>query len=223
MSRFDWCTIDSAAEANRRLPAVNRAVPGCTNNSRPYAHLVPRNPDNTWTSDALQRGDISAIQKRVLDDSSYIHERDYVGDPPLLGAIAFDNLELVRFLLEHGADPNAEVDEGYTCLLTAIESDAGESIPIVAELMRAGADIHATGTNGWTPLHMAAARGHVKKARLLLDAGADVNRRKKIDASETPLMEAAFTGEPSAVVLLLDHGADPLMRDTINNRTPLTR
>jgi ankyrin repeat protein len=194
---------------------------GCTNNSRPHAQLVPRNSDNTWTSDALQRGDIAAIQKRVLDNSNYIHERDYVGDTPLLGAIAFDSLELVRFLLEHGADPNIEVDDGYTCLLTAIESDAEESIPIVAELIRAGADIHVTGTNGWTPLHMAAARGHVEKARLLLNAGADVNRRKDIDASETPLMEAAFTGQPSTIALLLEHGADPTMRDTINDRTPL--
>lgn len=194
---------------------------GCTNQSKPQVELVPRKTDNTWTSDALQRGDIAAIQKRVLDDSNYILERDYVGDTPLLSAIAFDSLELVRFLLEHGADPNVMVDDGYTCLLTAIESDADESTPIVAALIQAGANIHTTGTNGWTPLHMAAARGHVEKARLLIRAGAEVNRRKQIDASETPLMEAAFTGQPSTLLLLLEHGADPLMRDTINNRTPL--
>lgn len=182
---------------------------------------MPRKTNNTWTSDALQRGDIAAIQERVLDDSTYIVERDYVGDTPLLNAIAFDNLELVRFLLKHGADPNVTVNDGYTCLLTAIESDAAESIPIVAELIQAGANIHTTGTNGWTPLHMAAVRGYVEKARLLIQAGADVNRRKEIDASETPLMEAAFTGQPSTLLLLLEHGADPSMRDTINNRTPL--
>ena len=182
---------------------------------------MPRNKDNTWTSDALQCGDIDAIKQRVLDNSLFIHERDYLGDTPLLTAIAFDNLELVRFLLEHGADPNIEVDDGYTCLLAAIESDADESTSIVSELIQAGADIHATGISGCTPLHMAAACGHVEKARLLIDAGADVNRRKEIDASETPLMEAAFTGQPSVVRLLLEHGADPSMRDTIHNQTPL--
>lgn len=182
---------------------------------------MPRNTDNTWTSDALQRGDIDAIEQKVLGESGYIHERDYVGDTPLLAAIAFGNLELVRFLLKHGADPNVEVDDGYTCLLTAIESDADQSTQIVAELIRSDADLHAIGTNGWTPLHMAAAHGQVEKARLLIDAGADVNRRKEIDASETPLMEAAFTGQPSTVLLLLEHGADPFMRDTINSRTPL--
>lgn len=182
---------------------------------------MPRKTDNKWTSDALQRGDIAAIEKRVLDESNYILERDYNGDTPLLSAIAFNNFELVRFLLKHGADPKVTVDDGYTCLLTAIESDADESTPIVAELIHAGANIHTTGTNGWTPLHMAAAQGHVEKARLLVAAGADVNRRKEIDASETPFMEAAFTGQPSTVRLLLANGADPSMRDTINNRTPL--
>lgn len=182
---------------------------------------MPRKSDNTWTSDALQRGNIGAIQKRALEDSNYIHERDYIGNTPLLNAIAFGNLELVRFLLKHDADPNVKVDDGYTCLLTAIESDADESTQIVTELIRAGADIHVAGTNGWTPLHMAAARGQVEKAAFLIDAGADVNRRNEIDASETPLMEAAFTGQPSTVRLLLKHGADPSMRDSIHNRTPL--
>ena len=183
--------------------------------------MTPRNAGNTWTSDALGRGDFGAIRERVLEDSDYVHERDYLGDTPLIAAIPFGNLELVRFLLEHGADPNVEVDDGYTCLLTAIESDANESTRIVAELIRAGADIHGTGTSGYTPLHMAAARGQAEKARLLIDAGADVDRRKEIDASETPLMEAAYCGQPSTVRLLLDHGADPSMRDTIHNQTPL--
>ncbi len=183
--------------------------------------MTHRTPDNPWTSDALGRGDFDAIRERALEDSNYVHERDCLGDTPLIAAIPFGNLELVRFLLEHGADPNVEVDDGYTCLLTAIESDANESTRIVAELIHAGADLHGNGINGYTPLHMAAARGQAEKARLLIDAGADVNRRKEIDASETPLMEAAYCGQPSTVRLLLDHGADPSMRDTIHNQTPL--
>lgn len=183
--------------------------------------MVPRNTDNRWTCDALQRGDADAIRDKVRKDSSYIHERDFLGDTPLLSAITFADLELVRFLLKHEADPNVEVDDGYTCLLSAIDSDADESTPIVVELIRAGADIYAIGINGWTPLHMAAARGHVEKARILIDAGADVNRRKEIDGLETPLMEAAFSGQPAMVRLLLAHDADPSMRDIIYNRTAL--
>lgn len=97
------------------------------------------------------------IRRRVLEDSTYVSERDYVNDTPLLNAIDFDDLELVLFLLSHGADPNVEVDDGYSCLLSAIESEAEVSVEIVDALIKAGADIHVTGTNGWTPLHMAAA------------------------------------------------------------------
>ena len=182
---------------------------------------MPINADDTWTSDVLQDGDIKAIKQRVLDDPSYISERDYLGDTPLLTAIAFDNLELVKFLLKRNSNPNVKVDDGYTCILSAIESESDESIKIVTELIKAGADIHAIGINGWTPLHMAAARGQVEKAILLISAGADIDKRKEIDASETPLMEAAYMGHPSTVRLLLAHGADSSMRDTINNQTPL--
>ena len=113
------------------------------------------------------------------------------------------------------------VDDGYTCLLTAVESEASQSTEIVARLIEAGADIHFTGTNGWTALHMAAARGHVKKAQLLIDAGADANRRTNIDGDVTPLMEAASLGQPETVRLLLNHGADAFLRDIIHNRTAL--
>jgi len=196
-------------------------VAGCTNSSGPdVSQLMPRNADNTWTSDALQRGDSDAIRDKARENSSYIHERDFVGDTPLLTAIAFADLDLVQFLLRHGADPNVEVNDGYTCLLTAIESDADESTPIVAELIRAGADIHAIGTNGWTPLHMAAARGQVEKARLLIDAGADVNRRKEIDASETPVNGSGLHGTTVDGSPVACARRQPV-HARHNNRTPL--
>ena len=183
--------------------------------------IVSRDADNTWTSDAVQRGDIAAVKRRVLSEPTYLNSRDYVGDTPLLTAIGSDQIALVQFLLTHDADPNVTVDDGYTCLLTAVESDAQDSVSIVELLVKFGADIDAIGTNGWTPLHMAAARGHIDKARLLIDAGADVDKRTDIDASETPLMEAAYAGKPKTVRLLLDHGADASLRDTMRERTPL--
>ena len=183
--------------------------------------MVTNEANDSWTSNALEKGDAEAVRKRVLDDPGFLLDRDYVGNTPLLTAVEFDNLELVTFLLQRGADPNVTVDDGYTCLLTAIESDEKVSIKIVATLITAGADIHFAGTNGWTPLHMAAARGHAEKVKLLIAAGADLNQRKDIDAHETPLLEAAFMGQPETVKLLLDSGANASLRDEINNRTPL--
>lgn len=195
---------------------------GCSRSSeKEEFNTVTRNKNDTWTSDALTDGNIEAIRERALDEPTYLESRDFVGDTPLLSAISFDNLELVQFLLQHGADANVKVDDGYTCLLTSVESEAAVSVKIVEALVVAGADIHLAGTKGWTPLHMAAARGHTKKAQILIDAGANVNQRIDIDGEETPLMEAAFMGRPGTVKLLLDNGADASLRDTMESRTSL--
>ena len=107
-------------------------------------------------------------------------------------------------------------DDGYTSLLTAVESEKADSISILKLLLENGADIEATGINGWTPLHMSACRGLEDKVKVLIDHGAQVNRRKDIDGHETPLMEAAFGGHPKVVTLLLEHGADPNLQDIMD-------
>ncbi len=179
------------------------------------------NTKDTWMHDALQREDWDAVRQRVLNEPDFVSAHDCMGNTPLLAAINVDCLELVEFLLQHGADPNVAVADGYTALLTAIESQMPASKEIVDRLIAAGADIHFLGVNGWSPLHMAAARGELDKARRLVAAGVAIDQRKEIDGEETPLMEAAYAGHPQMVRYLLDCGADPTLQDSINNNTPL--
>jgi len=69
------------------------------------------------------------------------------------------------------------------------------------------------------PLHVAAAKGHVDVARLLLERGADVNAKESVyDA--TPLHIAALYGHADVARLLLEHGANPSIRDK-DGGTPL--
>ena len=58
-----------------------------------------------------------------------------------------------------------------------------------------------------TPLHVAAAYGHVPAIEALLAAGANVNA--STDHGIMPLHEAAFAGHPAAVRALLAAGARP--------------
>lgn len=46
---------------------------------------------------------------------------------------------------------------------------------IALELLCAGADVNAAGSNGWTPLHLAYSFGHELVIQALIDAGADEN------------------------------------------------
>jgi hypothetical protein len=60
-----------------------------------------------------------------------------------------------------------------------------------------------------TLLHQMAWQGHVRKARLLLDHGADPNAVDE-EYQSTPLAYAARWGHPDIVSLLLERGADPV-------------
>lgn len=61
-------------------------------------------------------------------------------------------------------------------------------------------------SNGWTPLHLAAARGDLSAATALLNEGASIDRRN--GKGRTALYEAAKRGQTEMVALLLHHGAD---------------
>jgi ankyrin repeat protein len=169
---------------------------------------------NSWTSNALQRGDIAAIESRVLDDPTYLRSVED-GGTPLKLAVMNDHLALLNFMLEHGADPTAEIDRGQSSLMEAVFSEEPNSRRILSRLIQAGVNVcfNGYGSGLCTPLHYAADDGDVDKARMLLDAGACVNERAADLDRRTPLMDAAFWGRPDMVRLLIERGADPTMQN----------
>jgi len=66
--------------------------------------------------------------------------------------------------------------------------------------------VNATNVDGDNALHWAARSGDLEAARLLLDAGIEVNQPG--DLGRTPLHEACSAGSKDMVLLLIEHGAD---------------
>lgn len=79
-------------------------------------------------------------------------------------------------------------------------------------------DINAGNEHGETPLHHAASRRDVSRARALIADGADVDAEN--EGGETPLHYAASEGDTNMARMLVKAGADVNARDK-RGRTPL--
>ena len=92
---------------------------------------------------------------------SPLHSASYVGD-----------LEMIRILLEYGADINAQNDAGATPLHWATTWSRTE---VVCVLLEQGADPNISRYDGTTPLHNAVEARSPTKVRLLLEHGVHVD------------------------------------------------
>ena len=86
--------------------------------------------------------------------------------------------EVVRALLEAGADPEARTTTGETALHFAASAGSPEAVAALAD---AGADLEVREHSaGQTPLMFAAAAGSTDAMRALLEAGADLEARTRV-------------------------------------------
>ncbi len=130
------------------------------------------------------------------------------------------HMPLVELLLKHGADVNLGSSSGWTPLHRALFYGRTRNNVSLAEiLIRHGADVNLiphSGASG-TLLRHVASYGNAAIARMLIDAGADVNYSLK---GTSFLHRAARHGHAEVVELLLARGANPLALDGKGN-TPL--
>ena len=100
-----------------------------------------------------------------------------VGSISLMVAAATGNTDMVRLLLERGADVSKQnYTDKKTALQTAVYADQAE---VAALLLAYGANPDSKDSGHYTPLHLVAFRCHFASAAVLLDAGADVTLTDK--------------------------------------------
>jgi ankyrin repeat protein len=94
-----------------------------------------------------------------------------------------------------------------------IEALNNKDAALVCKLANTHPELHdAKGSDGMTPLHVAAGFGDRATAELLLSKGAKVN--VKNNDGDTPLNAAAVGGNKDVAELLLDKGADVNAKNT---------
>lgn len=132
-------------------------------------------PDPAQRARALEVVRLLAARKVGLDEAVRIGPTSMT---PLMQAADAGALDVVRILLDAGADPNATNGGGYTALDYAVDRAPVWStfpisgrVEIVRALLAKGARAHRAGRDGVTPLVRAQRAGNAQIVALLQAAG----------------------------------------------------
>ena len=154
---------------------------------------------------AVQTDGARARPKRAVDvllkNGAYIEARDRTGRTALHYAVKERRLDLVKFLIKRGADPDAPGYCGRRPLHVAL-LHLRKPWPIVHQLLNGGASVAIQdGRDDRIPLHIAAEKGHDTAVGLLLEG-------------------ASFMDEPHLTLEELFDGKSPLVKFPEKDTTP---
>ncbi|KAK6509749.1 hypothetical protein TWF481_004479 [Arthrobotrys musiformis] len=157
-------------------------------------------PRSTVAQIAIRTENLSMV-KLVLKKRTRVEEIKRTWE--LHSALGKGNLDIIKLVINSGADINARSERGDSAI--HIATKRGDS-HIVEYLLKHGAGINVTAGNGHTALHEAAIYNRFEIAKMLLDNGADVHA---VDTSgKTPLYCAAEFGKAEVLKVLVEAGAD---------------
>jgi ankyrin repeat protein len=169
--------------------------------------------------DAFLKGNLAYVAEYVQDGNPVLqfNGKILITNELISYVSAFAKLDQrIVDLVKSGVDLDASFDngEGYTAVHFAAWDGKDE---ILAYLLEAGASADLVGEDGYTPLFLAAAGGHLDCVEILVENGADVNRRLKDNniyfskQGGTPLTVAFINGFLGMALYLIDQGADPFV------------
>lgn len=171
-SSWEVCRILLHAGADPTVPAHNGDLPSG----------LPTETSQTSVVRMLQAataGNLPAIEELVAADPTLVHCRDLALDgrqsTPLHFAAGYNRADIVRFLLDNGADVNARDKGGLVPLHNACSFGHTEATEVLVADERT--DVDALDQWKYTPLHEAVAKGKSEAVRILLTNGASCNKR----------------------------------------------
>ncbi len=170
------------------------------------------------------------------DKKLVVNEKRYFGTTALMAAARHGHSDVVKVLLDNGANVHTGDLRPETALYIAIEAGHGEVAKLILEnknfnvqneramiimglairkdlpeiaklLIEKGVGINDKTDLGLTPLHIAVSHGNFDLAEFFIkEKSADIHA--KDDDGDTPLHMAAFHGNSGIEKLLLENGAD---------------
>ena len=193
--------------------------------------------DKEKAAEEVKRGANAFYGKR---SALTVTEIVLTGATPILLAAEVNNLDVIKALVEAGADPNIATESGTTPLMMA--SGAGTDVQRAREpeeravvvqtarfLVDHGADVNKAGQFGWTALHAAAYQGMNDEIEYLVSKGANIDQKDEFGQTALSISMSVLTKEIGArrlqiprryredtAKLLLKLGATPLQKSGVN-------
>ena len=136
----------------------------------------------------------------------------YVSQTMLMTASSDCRIDVMKMLIEAGADVNKKTAANEASLEFALASDCKRSYRSVKILIDCGANIENRNFLGITPLSRAVDTGRSDIVELLINKGANVNVEYRLSHKTqlyTPLTMACSMENKKIVKMLLEAGADP--------------
>ena len=154
--------------------------------------------------------DIEELKQFLTTYDGNINAVDSFGDTALIIAVQNREDDVMKCLIENGADVNLPGKSGSTPLTIAVSKNR---IDIVDYLLEKGANVNlADADNGDTPLTIAIGNGFENMTSHLIEKGANINNENEI--GQTPIMYAVENLREEAVKKLIRAGAHLDYRDT---------
>lgn len=162
-------------------------------------------------------GDFDSVVRLVVDEGVNINCKNERRQTPLMASVTNTAAtKVTEFLVYHGADVNARVDDLLQTALHIACKDGNTAA--VKLLLQAGADPYALDVMKRSVMHYSSFGGSPKVMEKLILRTKGVFINAADESGYTPLMIACEQGRPEIVHVLLSVGADPLRRNRLNHQ-----
>lgn len=129
------------------------------------------------------------------------------GDTLLYMAVLLKNIDIVRILLAHGADPTRQDEDGQTVLHYAFQKSADQKThDIIIAIAETREVLKVADMRGYTPLHLAVCAGYLDLVDRFIQLGADISAKTK--NGESIVFLALRHDRREIAQLLINKGAE---------------
>ena len=173
--------------------------------------------DNKKIFEYIKDGKIQGVEKCINENHQILNSKSSLGDTPLILAVKKGNIQIIKLLLNKGANPNEKDDENnWTPLYWAINNIyINNNYEIVEILIKKKSSLKIKDKFGYTPLHWAAKKNEFRICKLLINQR-KININSKTKTGFTPLMLSVVDDDEEAVKitsLLIANGAEVDLQD----------